>query len=381
MQKYYTFFIYSFIVNLVLTIQSLTVLAQKAAVVQPPLNQCWSFNAEGIDKNELASDNVSQIFFSYQDGVVTAVNIDDGNQNWKTELSGNILSIIYQDEIVYVVSLNETSDTITLRSLGASTGITNWQKALKVSVSADHRISLLQSNEFLFLLTDSGDLYKFLKEDGREIEKISIMENVTTKAVMREQEILFGTDKKNLILYSIPGKTISKIHLDNIPTGIYAEAERIIISDKLGKITSIKAKNNKKEWQTRVGAEVSDITKTEKGFAVSSNDNFIYLITSDNGGKRWKRRFNGRTSTTVSVNDKSEGALVAVSLNSSDFSLLNPNSGKTVNQIVLPSSGILIGKPFSFKDLLIFKTSAGLVSYSAGSRCAKNEKPESDSGF
>ena len=386
MQKYYTFFSYSFILTLIILLQSLAVLSQKAADSTPtapsPLYQCWDLNLEGISKAEIASDNVSQIFASYQEGVVAAFNLNDGNQNWKSELGGNILSINYRDGILYVVSLNETKDILILRSLSAETGIAKWQTTLPVDNLQEldsNRFSFLQTGEFLLIITATGDLYKFSKEDGKELEKISFGEKITTRAELTNQTVLVGTNKKNLIVYSLASKEIKKIPLRETPTVVYIESARVITGDKLGMLTSLKSITNKKEWQTRLGAEVSDITLTEEGLAVSSNDNFIYLISSKNGGKIWKKRFAGRTATDIG--SKSDEQMVTVNLNSNVSVLLDVRSGKIINQITLSGSDFFVSKPLIVNNSIVFKTNAGLTLYSSNEMCSKNERPGVVSGL
>lgn len=385
MQKYYSVFSYSFILTLIFLLQNLTVLAQKAAdsaYTPSPLYQCWDLDLEGIGKAEIASDNVAQVFASYLEGFVAAFNINDGNQNWKTELGGNILSLNYKDGILYVISSNETGDILSLRSLSAETGITKWQNTLTVNNSQNtgfSHVSFLQTSETVFIITSTGDLYKFSQENGKELEKISLGGNITTQAELINQTILVGTDRKNLVSYSLISKEIKKIPLQENPTFIYAETERVITGDKLGKLTSLKNTINKKEWQTRLGAEVSDITLTERGLAVSSNDNFIYLISSKNGGKIWKKRFAGRTAT--SINTRFGDQLVTANLNSNISVLLDIKSGKIVNQITLPGTDFFIGKPLIVDNSIIFKTNTGLTLYSPNDRCGKNERPEVNPGL
>jgi outer membrane protein assembly factor BamB len=377
MQKYYTFSSYSFILILIVLLQSLTVLSQKITesvpAVSSPLYQCWDLSLEGINKAEIASDNVNQVFASYQEGVVGAFNLNDGNQNWKSELGGNILSINYRDGILYVVSLNETKNILSLRSLSAETGIAKWQTSLTIDSLQEfnsNRVSFLQTGEFLFIITPTGYLYKFSKEDGKELEKINFGENITTRAELTNQTVLVGTDKKNLIIYSLTGKEIKKISLREIPAVVYVESARVITGDKLGTLASFKSMTNRKEWQTRLGAEVSDITLTKEGLAVSSNDNFIYLISPKNGEKIWKKRFSGRTATDISNN--SGNLMVTVNLNSNVSVLLDVRSGKIVNQITLPGSEFFISKPLITKNSIVFKTNAGLTLYSSNEACSKN---------
>lgn len=387
MRKYHKFFScfsYAFVFILIYLTQSHEVFSQSKNEKSPviPLFKCWDLNIEAAGKSEIASDNVNQIYLSDENGTISAVNLKDGIQNWKTELGGKTLKIIFRADTLYILSINETKDAkplITLRALSGETGIVKWQKALEINQNGDDRHnSLLLDGKLLFLITTAGDLYVISSDKGEQIQKKSLSEKVTSPAAIIDGKIYVGTDKKNIEVFSTINGTVSKIALDDTPTIVFAADNKIVVGDRLGKLISFDTAKNEKKWQTRVGAEITDVAETEAGLAVSSNDNFIYLISPKNGGKLWKKRFVGRTGVAL----KNHDTVVAVNLNSNLSTLLEAKTGKIIDQISLQTTDFFIGKPFSINDIVIFHINTGLLAYSSSAEsCLKKERPETDSGL
>lgn len=385
MRKYYTFFSYAFILILIYLTQNLGAFSQnrseseKEKQEKTPLHKCWDLNIEGTGKAAVASDNTNQIYLSAEAGTIIAVDLKDGTQDWKTELGGETLQILSGEENLYILSVNTDAEkTLNIRSISSGTGIVKWQKTLAISGNNTKKRnnSLTSEGEFLFLATSPGNLYKISKDGGQEAEKISLSEPVSTPAVVFNRKVYVGTENRHLNIYSITDKTVTKIPLKEIPTAIFAAEDKIIVGDRSGGLVSYDTEKNKRKWQTRVGAEIADVARTKEGFAISSNDNFIYLISPGNGEKIWKKRFAGRTAVST-INEES---LITANLNGSLSTLLEARTGKTIDQVSLPSPNFFIGKPFSINGTIVFQTNTGLVAYSS-INCAKKERPEVNSGL
>lgn len=376
MQKYYL--ICSFLITtLIFLTHSPKGVSQELST--KPLSQCWNLDVEGINKTEIASDNVNRIFFSYADGFLTSVSTIDGNQIWKTELGGQTLSVTYDSGILFVVSLNSVEDAvdikskkaIVIRAVSSETGIVKWQTKLDTKANGNNsKDSILMNDDNIFFVSSSGEIYRLSKLNGRETEKISLNEDVTTQAILFKQEIYVGTSQKNIDIYSIIEKKVRRIAVAEVPTVILADGEKIIVGDKLGKLTALNIKGDAREWQTRMGAEIANITKIGGGMAVSSNDNFIYFVSFKNGEKLWKKRLAGRTTT---VGFKANDVLLAVNLNSDLSTFVETKKGKTVNQVSVQNSRFFVNKPLLLNDMIIFHTNIGLTVYSS-KECVKKEK-------
>lgn len=180
MQKYFTFFLYSFIFTLILSVQPQKYLAQKPAVLPSPLYQCWAVNAEGSGKAENESDNESQIFITYQDGIVAAINLKDGNQNWKTELGGSVVVLLYKNESLYVVSSDE-NNLVTLRSLSAATGIAKWQKSVNTKTLDTAELHFSRQGILFFLSLNRETYLSFRQKPVSKLIKLVLMKELRPK--------------------------------------------------------------------------------------------------------------------------------------------------------------------------------------------------------
>lgn len=339
-----------------------------------PLRQCWEFTTDEINKTEIASDNASHIYFSSKDGHIIAVNLADGSPEWKTELGGRTEKILYDKETLYVTSINtqDRAKKITVRAISAGTGIAKWQRDLETE--PDNQAgenSVVSDEDYIFLITAAGNLYKLSKNEGQQLERATLGATATTAAEISDKNIYVGTDQKSINIYSTVDKTLEKVQLDEVPTTIYTAENRVIIGDRLGRLIALNFKGEK-EWQTRTGAEITNIAKTDRGIAVSSNDNFIYLVSLKNGEKLWKKRLTGRT---TAISSEADRALLVVNLNGDLSTLVEIEQGKTINQVTVQSPRYFVNKPILLNDIIVFHTSTGLIAYtnSAGN-CLKEKK-------
>lgn len=378
MRNYYIRFFIAVFTTFAALIHSTIIAAQ---VTEPTVFQrCWELNVEGISKFDVASDNTRQLFFSSENGYVASVNIMNGTLSWKTELGGRTTEIIYDKESLFTISRNnnkssESKDEITIRALSSETGIVKWQKSMAAVPGSSNKHSLILDNDYLFFISSSADIIRIAKRNGDEIKESSLKEVLTTSAEVSNHKIYFGTEQKNIIIYSTVTKNVQKIPLKDIPTVLFPVEERIIIGDKLGKLIAVNPESKDTDWQVRLGAEISDITQTDRGIAVSSNDNFVYLMSPKNGAKIWKKRLAGRANITFSGDTKT---LFVVNLNSDLSTFIETEKGKTVNQISIQSPNFFVNKPISIKDMIIFHTSNGLIAYNSSTNglCKKEEKIE-----
>ena len=113
-------------------------------------------------------------------------------------------------------------------------------------------------------------------------------------------------------------------------------------------------------WNGRTGAEIKEITETSNGFIISSNDNYVYLFSKQNGRRIWKRKLAGRLASAFSP---LSGIGVYATLNGEIASFIDGTDGKIVNQITLEDDTFFISRPLLLKNLVAFPTNLGIFAY------------------
>src|SRR4051794_29229683 len=90
---------------LILFCQIQIISAQEVGV--KPFRECWRFENDNINSFALASDNDSNLFLSFTDGSVEAIDRKLGKSIWHSEVGGEIISPILSDsKKIYVLSRN-----------------------------------------------------------------------------------------------------------------------------------------------------------------------------------------------------------------------------------------------------------------------------------
>ncbi len=182
------------------------------------------------------------------------------------------------------------------------------------------------------------------KEDGNIIAEKKLGYNLATVPVRHREKIYFGSsDKKIVVLSALDGHPVAETIVKAIPT-IVAPSDNDIVyfGDKRGYVFALREPSKKMLWSSVTGAEISDMTIIPQGLLVSSNDNYIYLLSTKNGNRIWKRRLAGRAVGKPLVRDETG---VFSSFGSNEAIFLNLRRGKVVNQFFIAGDNYFIGNP------------------------------------
>lgn len=345
--------------------------AQEKEITNKPFTKCWELSVEGIDKSQLASDKVNKIFYSHGGGFISSVEVTNGEILWNTQLGGTTLDAIFDEGLLYVVSANdiegkEHNKNVFLRAVGAESGIVKWQTSLGTIdlATEEYNSKILVDRVNLFLVSGKGEIFTVSKSEGFLVDKSSIgAERLSSLPTISSENIFFGTASRNLYVYSISAKQFRKFPLEEFPTALALIGEKIIVGTKTGAVSAFDFSSGRKVWGTRFGAGISNIANIADELAVSSNDNFVYLISAKNGGKSWKKRLTGRN---TAVNYPATESVLAVDLNGTNAVFIDSGRGTPKNQISIEPPDFFVNKPLVVKDYIVFHTNEGLVAYSSG---------------
>ena len=376
-----------------------------------PYRPCWSYPTEQPSAEYLASDNVEAVYISNLTGGLTAININDGEKVWHTELGGSVISNILLDvetRNLYVVTKKinlddhletqhkdkknsgsesegkdeNTSDSLKLWSLSKGSGLTNWQIILDHNLpntpGANNQAYLLSSGQNLILNTSGGKMLSVNKNSGSINWTAETGGNSTVGSSFSHSRI-YTPGKSNDILEisAADGKITRRIQSSFSYTLIHIgdeEENLLVLGDKKGEVSARDMRSGKKIWKLRTGGEISSIVSSQRGLLISSDDNFIYLVSPTDGRIIWKRRMEGRSAGDPLVINN----LVVVSaIGTSQASLLELSNGKLFSKISLAEENYFSGSARYIKGIIIFPTLKGIFGFSQTSApCPLKEKAE-----
>jgi outer membrane protein assembly factor BamB len=367
---------------LIFPLQISTIFSQQFGAV--PLKECWKIENEAIIGLKIASDNEVELFLSNSDGLIEAINKLTGEIIWKTEIGGELYPQILNDsQKLYIVSKNangeneeiketkEISDEkkstlLTVRALSISTGITNWQKPL--NKIAGEEIFFLENAEQLFLLTRSGKFTALSKAQGEILSEAQLDARITALPFLYAGKIYLGTSEKKIETISIPdGKKQTLLDLPGIPKSIYINGNgNLYTGDAAGNLLAMDIQRNSVKWKNWTGAEITNITRVDRGLLVTSFDNYVYLLSEKNGKRLWKTRLSGRSMGTPLIKDN---VAVFSTFGGTDAVFIELKKGKSINRILIQEQNYFVNNPQSAGDLIFFPTHRGVFAYTAAVNC------------
>jgi outer membrane protein assembly factor BamB len=345
-----------------------------------PFENCWSNATNSSISNIIASDNAF-VHFTTNNSELISIDLS-GQIQWKTEFGGQVTSnLLLKDDSIFLAlksvgdktvqsneSLNQQIKPLnTLRSVNRVTGVTNWQ----VKTFDSEKVYLYGFQDNIILIGEEGSIKSVKASTNEVIWENTFDAKLSSQPFLVDEQAILGTSDGHIIQWSlIGGKKLGKLKVSTIPTAIVMNTQNrnLLWGDARGSVFAVKntnliksSKKYKNEWQFRNGAKISHLTLTPAGLLVSSDDNFVYLISYEDGEIVWKKRFAGRISTEPFI--VGEFALITTTAES-DVSVIEMSSGKTVNKISLQDGNGFTNNPVKIGNQMIFPTFDGTFSFS-----------------
>jgi outer membrane protein assembly factor BamB len=208
----------------------------------------------------------------------------------------------------------------------------------------------------------NGDLTSVDSGTGKIIWDVNIAHKFSSVPYVLENKIVIGEADNYLTVISMEsGKVISRNKTITSPSVILSDNKSIFWGDERGQVFAVNSSNYKTIWKIRNGAAIKDLKITNSGLLISSLDNFIYLISFDEGDRIWKKRLTGRILATPFI---TESYVVVTVVGDTSASILDLRTGKKVNQISVPDKNYFTDSPILTNDNLLFSTIRGIFSFS-----------------
>jgi outer membrane protein assembly factor BamB len=344
-----------------------------------PLRECWRIEDELLIDQHIASDNANFIYLVFSDSSIKSIEVISGKSVWRSEIGGEIVApLVLDKKRIYAASKKSVPEImrsngaleVSITALSAATGVANWQKSF-LAAAPLQKIYLLDDVQNLAVLTENGFFYSVGKTNGKMVAEKKLVYQIATAPFKFGGKIYFGTyDKKIVVLSIFDGHLISETNIKTVPTIVVPSDNNDVIyfSDKIGFVFAVREKNKKIQWSALTGASIADIRFISEGLLVSSNDNYIYLLSAKNGNRLWKRRLAGRSVGEPLIRD---GTAVFSSFGSNEATFFDLRKGTIVNQVFLAGENYFIGNPTAGAgaDSIIFPTLKGLYAFGSGKNC------------
>lgn len=339
---------------------SLTVFGQAKSEAELTVTRCWSYEIEG--GRSIAADGI-RAFVATSDAKVEAMSLD-GKKLWATELGGEIASNILPtgNGVFLAVASTASGDkqpSASLRVLSKETGI----PSLSLKLPNVTRHSLFGWQNSVLIVSANGVIQSIDNKTGVVRWKREVAEAFAGEAVVSGERVFVTTPAKQIFAISIAGGDIELMR--KLPFAVTAivqsTAGELIVGDERGNVTSTTKDLERLLWRFRSGGLISSIRAINGNLLVSSHDNFVYYLTTRNGGLVWKKRFAGRVSSVGLV--LNEAAL----LSSSDehgATFVSLATGKPLGQIALDDDESFATDPIFINGLMLAITTRRLSAYS-----------------
>lgn len=331
---------------------------------------CWDYPVSKTIISGFASDNEESLYISSLEGKLVSIDIKTSIKLWETDLGGEVAStpLAYNGNVYVVVRYalsridgnikvedNEFAKTRTMfRSIDQLTGLTNWETQIPPMKKA--YIRLFRNS--LIIVGDTGSIYSVNKNDGRVIWNKFLNSELSSAPIINLDKLVLGSTNGKIIILSMDDGLFFETGTATPPTVIAKDRiGNIVWGDERGAIISFNAKTNLINWSLRKGAKISGITVTQEGLLFSCLDNFVYMISENNGKIIWKKRFTGRMYAEPLVHNN---YAVIVSITEPEAFAIDLKNGKLLRKFSLEGDNLFTSDFIKFENLFIYSTLRGI---------------------
>ena len=334
--------LYIFLLTALPVTSSIAKSLQNSDFATSPFNKCWE--AEDISISGFASDN-NYLILTQTNGNVLQINSQDQSQIWVSSIGNRFNSELFiVNDNYYVVSQNTEEDLpeIIIRKINRTTGITEWSN--KLNSKKDINILINEKLNRLFIISPDLLISSIQLENGKTIWEKQFTGNLksipeTNYMVNDETLLLLKTDNNFIKVGLSDGSLIDrKEYIDKTLTTFDTQKDSIIGGDNLGNVYRFQETKPTSKRLFRTGGEIAYIGVFDTHFYTVSNDNYIYLYSTEQNKIKWKRRLPGRVIIKPIFYNK---IAIVTTLADPDIYFLETIEGNVVNRIELQNNYII----------------------------------------
>lgn len=332
---------------------------------ETPITKCWNTPVKILYKTGISSD-ANNAYFVTETGHLQAIDAKTGETVWATELGGTTDSpILVGKRSLIVISAgagsNPTNPGVSvIRSISATTGITNWRTELPFAESYFAGVTDLG----VIVVTSRLSVISFNEIDGSVSWRATLEGTLSADPEIHARQITIATANNKLEVFdAADGGRLHSLGLKSSPNILrVASGPAAIVTDEKGGVASINLDNSRQNWKFKAGGKVTEIQKVNGKLLIASADNFVYLISDDTGKVVWKRRLPGRIASFGSIDPETVAVTV---IGERTAYLINADNGKFTDQIVIsPDDEFLLIPIRANGSSIIVATTNGISGYS-----------------
>ena len=330
---------------------TLGVLGQDTSDVLPS-SPCWTYRSD-YEIVSAASDS-SKIYLVKEGARLEALSLVTGERIWTAEYGGQVTSnVAHGGNQIFIATANSgqpKTKSAVVRSISASTGITNWV----TSLNADGVLFLGLSGTSLIAVSNSGAFVSLRIGDGAKTGEKLLDSEVSAGPVMVESQIAVGTRDKKIRLLSATNLTeVLALSVPNEAGSIAMDEANLYWGDDRGNVSAYDIENTSYRWQLKQGGRTIGLLPTRDGLAVASADNFVYLASSNYGNIKWKRRLSNRI---TSITDWGNDFFIVLDASGEQAYVLDEKKGRIVIQALAGESKLFNFSPSVSGDYAVLFT-------------------------
>jgi outer membrane protein assembly factor BamB len=333
-----------------------------------PLKPCWQYSEEIASPLQILD---STAFFSLSDGTIEALDTTTGKMIWRSQYGGALiipptlvngkLLVAHKTSGDKPGNKENDSQEIFLRLLSPTTGLTLWQKSLNFDPNLSRFFVFFgnsaSNSSSIILISDKS--ITALDKNNFSVLWTRNFSSSFSSFLFAEDSIFVASGNKLSAISTQTGTVLSQIQHDNSIVGKMNFLNgTIYFGDEAGKIFAYDTRKRKMLWKAITGASAVSIKAFERKVLVSSNDNFVYLLSAQNGDKVWKRRFPTKPINDLLVYEK---FVIIETLDENKIYILSLETGEIKNQIELDSTPIV--SPVVTPNFLLIPTAKGLKAF------------------
>jgi outer membrane protein assembly factor BamB len=337
-----------------------------------PYAKCWEFSFEKALATAPATDN-GTVFLAEPGGVLRAVESVSGETLWSVELGGSIVSDILLAHGRLFVATNpsngpeDVTTFSTIRSINPESGITDNIATMPFS----SRIWLGRTVGGAIAVTTSGIVLSFDAGLTGVNWENRLGGELTADPYIDADRVVIALRGGHVVSLNIDdGLRDNKFAGKHDVTAVsLTEDGAIIAGDKRGNIVSISGERPSARWSLKIGGSVTEIAWAGADAAVSSLDNFVYMVSAESGNVIWRRRMAGRVVyRPLVLADK----IIVPTYGEDEVTVLDRRSGRIMNKIQLGEGSYPMQPPLITRaGWLTFSVPGAIAAFSDSGCVAK----------
>lgn len=244
----------------------------------------WTFKTEDeIRTSPVVHDGM--VYIGSYDTNIWALQLDDGNLEWKYPTQGGIASSPVVDPsngLIYFGSEDHSFNAVESR-----TGRIMWA----VTTQGRNRGTATIAMDHVFFGSDDGRLYALQSTNGRKMWTFDANSEIRTRPFVTDELVIFGTDMGEVIALSLAGEIKwrhkSKAAIYSSPI-VDTEENILYVGSNDKHLYALDASSGYSSWRFRTRGPVISTPVIHKRLIIfGSADNNVYAVEASSGREKW----------------------------------------------------------------------------------------------